>query len=252
MIDATGMPQTAVVLGATSDLARSLIRALADRRLEAVVLCGRDERRLAPVAEEFEGLGMKVTVERFEAAESGDFDALAQRARAALGTIDLVVVAAGQLGTSKLDELDAGLVAEQLTVNFVGQAAAITAFAKVLSEQGSGLIVVYSSVAGLRVRRSNFLYGAAKAGLDGFAQGLGDVLHGSGVRVLLVRPGFVTTKMTEGMPTPPLSATAEQVTKDVMEGLERGRSVVTTPKLLVPLFVVLRTLPRAIWRRLPF
>src|SRR6185437_6324721 len=157
------MPQTAVVLGGSSDLARSLLLALAKRRLESVVLCGRDEARLAPVADELRNAGVKVTTERFDARAASRGDEVAERARAALGVIDLVVVTAGDLGTAELDALDSKVVTELLAANFVGPAAAMTSFAKILREQGSGLIVVYSSVAGLRVRRSNFPYGSAKA-----------------------------------------------------------------------------------------
>ncbi|HVB05339.1 MAG TPA: SDR family NAD(P)-dependent oxidoreductase [Acidimicrobiales bacterium] len=253
MIDATGMPQRAVVLGGGSDLARSLLTALAARRLEAVLLCGRDEQALGAVAEEVRAAGVReVTTAHFDAREGAAADALAALAAERLGTIDLVVVAAGLLGHADLDRLDAAGVAEQLETNFVGPAAAMIAFAKVLRAQGSGVILVYSSVAGLRVRRSNFPYGASKAGLDGFAQGLGDALHGSGVRLVLVRPGFVETKMTAGMAKAPLSATAGRVTADIVAALEGGRSVVTTPKALAPLFALLRLLPRPLWRRLPF
>ncbi len=253
MIDATGMPQRAVVLGGTSELARSLVTKLAAHRLEAVLLCGRDEQALAVAAEEVRSLGVaSVTTAPFDARDTGAIDRLADTAKERLGTIDLVVVAAGVLGSADLARLDATSVAEQLQTNFVGPAAAMTSFAKVLRAQGSGCLVVYSSVAGLRVRRSNFVYGAAKAGLDGFAQGLADVLHGSGVRVLIVRPGFVETKMTAGMPVPPLASSTEQVSADIIAALERNGAVVTTPRLLVPLFALLRLLPRPLWRRLPF
>jgi decaprenylphospho-beta-D-erythro-pentofuranosid-2-ulose 2-reductase len=253
MNDATGMPQRVVVLGAASDLARSLLGALAKRRLEAVLLCGRDEDRLAPIVEELRVAGVaEVHSAHFDATETGSHDALAASAKALLGSIDLVVVAAGVLGTASLDELDAAVVGEQLTTNFTGPAAAMTAFSKVLRDQGYGRILVYSSVAGLRVRRSNFVYGAAKAGLDGFSQGLGDVLHGSGVSVVIVRPGFVTTKMTAGRDKAPLSATPQEVTAAILRGLETGASVVTVPKVLSPLFFALGFLPRAVWRKLPF
>lgn len=253
MIDATGMPQRVVVLGATSELARSLLRALARRRLEAVLLCGRDEAGLAGAVDELRGLGVaEVLTERFDATEFDCHDALAESARSRLGTIDLVVLAVGALGTAELEQLDAKNVGEALETNFTGPAAAMLAFAKVLRDQGQGKLLVYSSVAGLRVRRSNFVYGAAKAGLDGFAQGLDDALEGSGVSVLIVRPGFVETKMTAGLSRVPLTVTPERVTKEILRALETGASVVAVPRILGGAFVVLRLLPRALWRRLPF
>jgi decaprenylphospho-beta-D-erythro-pentofuranosid-2-ulose 2-reductase len=106
-----------------------------------------------------------------------------------------------------------------------------------------------SSVAGVRARKDNFVYGSTKAGLDAFAQGLGDSLVGTGVRVMVVRPGFVHTKMTEGMDAAPFSTTAEQVADVIVSGLASGREVVYAPPVLRYPFAVLRNLPRAIWRK---
>jgi decaprenylphospho-beta-D-erythro-pentofuranosid-2-ulose 2-reductase len=110
---------------------------------------------------------------------------------------------------------------------------------------------VLSSVAGVRVRKANYVYGSAKAGLDGFAQGLADALHGSGARVVVVRPGFVIGRMTAGLTPAPMSATVDVVADAVIEGLRSGRQTVWAPKGLRPVFAVMRLLPRAIWRRLP-
>jgi short-subunit dehydrogenase len=111
--------------------------------------------------------------------------------------------------------------------------------------------VVFSSVAGVRVRRANYVYGSAKAGLDGFASGLADALAGSGVHLLLVRPGFVIGRMTEGMSPAPLSSTPDQVAAATVSALRRGRAVVWVPPALRLLFAVLRLLPRSVWRRMP-
>jgi decaprenylphospho-beta-D-erythro-pentofuranosid-2-ulose 2-reductase len=116
--------------------------------------------------------------------------------------------------------------------------------------QGHGTIVVLSSVAGERVRASNFVYGASKAGLDGFAQGLGDSLRGTGVEVLVVRPGFVHTRMTAGLDAAPLATTPEAVAKAVVEGLARGSHTVWVPAALRFVMIALRHLPRPIFRRL--
>jgi decaprenylphospho-beta-D-erythro-pentofuranosid-2-ulose 2-reductase len=110
---------------------------------------------------------------------------------------------------------------------------------------------VLSSVAGERVRRANFIYGSSKAGLDGFAQGLGDALAGSGARVLIVRPGFVRTKLTEGRPAAPMSTTPEAVAAATAKALAEGREVIWVPATLRPLFAAFRHLPRAAWRRMP-
>jgi short-subunit dehydrogenase len=119
--------------------------------------------------------------------------------------------------------------------------------------RGRGEIVVFSSVAGWRVRRANYVYGSAKAGLDGFASGLADALHGSGVHLTLVRPGFVIGRMTadSGLDPAPLSSTPGQVADAVAAGLARRRDVVWVPAPLRVLALVMRLLPAAVWRRMP-
>jgi short-subunit dehydrogenase len=112
-------------------------------------------------------------------------------------------------------------------------------------------LVVFSSVAGVRVRRANYVYGSAKAGLDGFANGLSDALHGTGVRLLIVRPGFVIGRMTEGMDPAPLSSTPAQVAAATARALSTGRRTVWVPWALRPLFFGLRLLPQGLWRRMP-
>ena len=108
-----------------------------------------------------------------------------------------------------------------------------------------------SSVAGLRVRRSNYIYGASKAGLDAYAQGLAEALRGSGVSLTIVRPGWVATRMTEGRTPAPLATTPDAVAADVVAGMERGASIVWSPGSLRLVFALLRLLPQALWRRLP-
>ena len=252
MIDATGMPETAVVLGGTSAIARAVLRELGTRRLRSVVLVGRDPERLAAVTPELAASGVgKVEVLAGDVTHFEELDALAAEAAGRLGDVDLVLVAAGELGTADLDRLDAGAVGHLFAVNAAGPAAAMLAFAKLLVAQGHGRIVVLSSVAGVRVRRGNFVYGAAKAGLDGFAQGLADVLAGSGVGITIVRPGFVRTPMTEGLPDAPFATDAGTVAAAVVKGLERGDAVVWAPGVLRGVFAVLKLLPRAAWRRMP-
>lgn len=252
MIDATGMPQSAVVIGGGSDIAREVLRLLARRRLHSVLLAGRDIGGLEAVAAELRALGVaNAMTAHLDVSEAGGFEAFAAAAAERLGEIDLVLVAVGDLGTASLEELDAGKVASALEVNFVGPAAATVALARVLLAQGTGRIVILSSVAGVRVRKANFVYGSAKAGLDGFALGLGDVLDGSGVAVTVVRPGFVRTKMTAGLKPAPFAVDARAVGEAVVRALQTGSPVVWVPSVLRPVFAVMRLLPRALWRRIP-
>ncbi|QJY49151.1 SDR family NAD(P)-dependent oxidoreductase [Pseudonocardia broussonetiae] len=167
------------------------------------------------------------------------------------GRLDTVVVAFGVLGEQARAERDVGHALAVVHTDYVAHVAVLTHLASLLREQGSGDLVVFSSVAGARVRRANYVYGSAKAGLDGFASGLADALHGSGVRLLLVRPGFVIGRMTEGMAPAPFSSTPAQVADATVRALASGRGEVWVPAVLRPVFAVLRHAPRAVWRRLP-
>jgi decaprenylphospho-beta-D-erythro-pentofuranosid-2-ulose 2-reductase len=252
VIDATGMPQTAVVIGGGSQIARDTLMLLADRRLSAVVLAGRDEAGLQSTAAELRARGVeRVLTWSLDVAETYRLDAFAERAASELGSVDLVLMAVGALGTSELDALDAKAVSRTIVTNFAGPAAALGAFVTILHAQGTGRIVVLSSVAGVRVRKANFLYGAAKAGIDGFALGLGDALEGSGVGVTVVRPGFVRTKMTAGLKAAPFAVESQAVAEAVVRGLETGAPVVWVPPVLRPVLALMRLLPRGLWRRIP-
>jgi short-subunit dehydrogenase len=167
------------------------------------------------------------------------------------GPIGTAVLAFGILGDQARAEKDPAHTAAILHTDFVAQASLLTVLATTMREAGSGRIVVYSSVAGVRVRRANYVYGSAKAGLDGFCSGLADALHGSGVRLLLVRPGFVIGRMTEGMTPAPFSSTPSQVADKTVRALASGRRAVWIPPLLRPMFAVMRLLPQSIWRRMP-
>jgi len=250
--DVTGMPQTVVSVGGGADLSRAILRALAGRRLTSALLAGRNSANLQAAAEELRALAVtKVETERLDVTRISALETFADESARRLGHIDMVLIAAGELGTAELTELDAPTVASLATTNFTGPAAAMTAFARVLCAQGSGRIVVLSSVAGYRVRAANFVYGAAKAGLDGFALGLGDALAGSGVEVMVVRPGFVKTKMTAGRKTAPFAVEASDVADAVLRGLESGAAVVWVPGGLRYVFGILRLVPRSVWRRMP-
>ncbi|MGH9087582.1 MAG: decaprenylphospho-beta-D-erythro-pentofuranosid-2-ulose 2-reductase [Acidimicrobiales bacterium] len=251
MLDAFGQPQSMVVLGGTSDIARAIVRSLAPARAKTVVLAGRDESRLAEAAAEAEAAGAAhVPTVTFDARDVDGAARVVDECFAAAGDVDLVLVAVGVLSRRE-DELEPARTAEVATAGFTWPAAALSAVGARMKDQGHGRIVVLSSAAGVRVRRANFVYGATKAGLDGFALGLGEALRGTGVDVQVVRPGFVRTRMTEGMPAAPMSTTAEAVAEAVVDGLASDTPVIWVPPALRWLFLVLRQLPAAVWRRLP-
>jgi decaprenylphospho-beta-D-erythro-pentofuranosid-2-ulose 2-reductase len=252
MNDAFGRPQSVVVLGGTSDIAREVLARLAGDRCRSVVLAGRDRSRLESAAVELRRSVSHVETVLFDATETDNADKTVVRCFEAAGeAVDLVLVAVGELGHQEEDEADPERVAAMVTVNFTWPAAALSRAAAVLTQQGHGRIIVLSTVAGYRVRRSNYVYGSAKAGLDGFALGLGEALRGSGVALHIVRPGFVRTKMTVGRPAAPFAVGPDRVASDIVRGVERGQSVIWSPGMLRWVFSVLRLLPQAVWRRLP-
>ena len=167
------------------------------------------------------------------------------------GPIGTAVLAFGILGDQARAEKDPSHAAAILHTDFVAQASLLTALANTMRDAGAGAIVAFSSVAGVRVRRANYVYGSAKAGLDGFCSGLADALHGSGVRLLVVRPGFVIGRMTEGMTPAPFSSTPAQVATAAAYALAKGRRTVWVPPILGPVFVAMRLLPQSVWRRMP-
>jgi decaprenylphospho-beta-D-erythro-pentofuranosid-2-ulose 2-reductase len=243
--DALGEVQSVLVLGGTSDIGVATARALVARRARTVVLAARDPDACAGAAEELRAAGAtRVEAVAFDALETGSHAEFVDGVFERFGDIDLALVAFGVLG----EEDDAVAVA---SVNYVGAASAMAALARRMSDQGHGTIVLLSSVAGERARKSNFMYGASKAGADAFAQGLGDSLAGSGVHVMVVRPGFVKTKMTAGLDPVPFTTTPDVVAGEILKGLARGAHTVWVPPLLRVVMSVLKHVPRPVFRRLP-
>jgi decaprenylphospho-beta-D-erythro-pentofuranosid-2-ulose 2-reductase len=253
VIDATGRPQSVLVLGGASEIAQALVdRIVEDERCQTVILAGRSTTDLADEVDRIEAHGVK-TVEAvpFDATEVALHREFVESMFNRFGDFDLVVAAAGQLGDQEALEHDPEGTAALITTNFTGLAAALVAVADRLRRQGHGQIVVLSSVAGDRPRRANFVYGSSKAGLDAFARGLGDAVIEDGVRVMVVRPGFVVGRMTRAMDPAPFATTPEAVADTVVAGIRRRAEIVYVPPVLRLVFAGMRVLPQAVWRRLP-
>jgi decaprenylphospho-beta-D-erythro-pentofuranosid-2-ulose 2-reductase len=253
MKDALGAVQSVLVLGGSSEIGVAIAKKLAAPRHATVVLAGRNSDALESAAAEVRTAGAgKVDTLRFDANDTGDHEAIiAKAADIAGGDLDVVVVAFGVLGDQETDEQGGEGAVQLAMTNYVGVLSVGLAASRALKAQGHGTLVFLSSVAGERVRQANFIYGSSKAGMDGFAQGLGDALAGTGVNVLIVRPGFVTTKMTAGMKEAPFSTTAEAVADATAKAVASGKEIIWVPGLLRFVFLVFRHLPRAVWRRLP-
>ena len=240
-----------LVLGGTSEIALAIVRELHRRDPREVALVGRDPDALARVAEELPSAGCEraltfeldaLDLERHEQVIGEAFDEL--------GGADIVILAVGVLGERGGLPDDTSGALEVLQVNTVGAGSLLIHSARRLRKQGAGTLVVLSSVAGERARAANVLYGASKAGLDALAQGLGDALHDQGVRVLVVRPGFVHTRMTRGLAPAPLSTTPQALALDVVNGLDHRSHTVWAPSALRWLMLAVRMLPRPLFRRL--
>jgi decaprenylphospho-beta-D-erythro-pentofuranosid-2-ulose 2-reductase len=241
--------RTALVLGAGSDIATAVVGELSRHGLERAVLAARDPEAAAR-AVSAAAPALAAVPRRWDALDVDSHAALLDAAAAELGRIDLVLCGVGMLGHHAGLAMDPADVELMVRTNFAGPAAALAAAAPRLVEQGAGTIVVLSSVAGLRARRSNYVYGSSKAGLDVFAQGLGDALAGTGVRCVVVRPGFVRSKMTTGLEPAPFSTDPATVARRTVASLGHpSREVVFVPPALGPLFAGFRALPRSAWRR---
>ena len=240
-----GSPPRILLLGGTSEIGLAILASLSAPADTQVILAGRDEQRLAAAGKE---LPYQVRTHGYDAIETGRHLQFAD-AIFADGPLDMVISAAGVLIPQEDVERDVRRAAEMIETNFTGHVTSLLAIAARMRAQGRGTIVVLSSVAAVRPRKANFVYGAAKAGLDAFARGLTDSLHGTGVRVLLVRPGFVIGRMTAGMPPAPMSSTPEQVGAATAAALRGRGTTVWIPAPLGGLALALRLIPRPLWRR---
>ncbi|NUR87086.1 MAG: SDR family NAD(P)-dependent oxidoreductase [Nonomuraea sp.] len=259
MKNALGAVDSVLLLGGRSEIGLEIVRLLVGLGATRVVLATRDEQAAAGEPAVHRALPpervahseAEVHVVPFDALDVGSHGDVFAKAVDLVGDLDVVISAFGVLGSQAEYDADPAAAAEAIAVNYAGHVSVGLHAARVLREQGHGTLVVLSSVAGARVRRANFVYGSAKAGLDGFAQGLGDALHGTGAKVLIVRPGFVVGRMTKGLTPAPLSSTPRQVALATVRALREGASTVWVPRTLGPAFGLLRLLPRPLWRRLP-
>lgn len=242
--------QTVLILGGRSEIGLQVAQRLAPGRV--VILAARRSTHLSEETALLESSGVReVHCVEFDADDLASHAALVDQVIADHGPIGVAVLAFGILGDQALAERDPTHALAVVHTDFVAQVSVLTVLAKVMREAGSGQIVVFSSVAGIRVRKANYVYGGAKAGLDGFASGLEDALHDTGVQLLLVRPGFVIGRMTKGMKPAPLSSTPERVADAVVAGLNRNRNRIWVPGALRPAYAIARFVPQALWRRMP-
>lgn len=249
-MDSLGAPQSVLILGGSSDLGWAILQGLPSARLRRVTLAGRPSPLLESRANTLKACGVThVDVVGFDALNTDSHKAVID-AVFNEEDVDVVILAFGQLGDQTQMEAHPDTAVLLARVNYVGAVSAGLHVARRLRTQGHGTLVVLSSVAADRPRKINFIYGSTKAGLDSFAQGLGDSLHGSGARVIVVRPGYVRTRMTTGLPEAPLSTDPEVVGALVAKAVRSGRETVYAPGPLRLVMTGLKALPRPLFRKI--
>lgn len=249
MTDGLGAPQSVLVLGGGSDIAAATLRRLVAARTRRVTLAARRPSSLEGLRDELAAAGAQVEVVAFDADDTDSHPGVIDEAFDRHGPFDMVLVAFGLLGDPETSADHHGDAVAVVRTTMLGAVSAIVPTAARLRAQGHGWLVVLSSLGAERPRAGNAVYAAAKAGLDGFATALGDRLAGSGVRVMVVRPGFVRTKMTAGRPPLPLAASADDVAAAILDGLRRGAETVWVPRRGRWAMLAVRAVPRAAFRR---
>jgi len=250
VIDALGNPRSVLLLGGTSDIGLAVVERLSPERSLQVTLAARPGPRREAAVSRLHARGHEVRTVDFEATDLDSHDRVLEESFAA-GDVDVTVLAFGLLGDAEQLWQDPAAAIEIATVNYTAPVSLGVRLAARLRGQGHGVLVALSSVAGERPRRSNFVYGSTKAGFDAFFTGLREALRPAGVRVVVVRPGFVTTKMTQGLKAAPLSVSAERVAEVTVDAVRSGKETVWAPGPMRYVMSALRHVPAPVFRRLP-
>ena len=242
-----------VFLGATRGMGRALARLMAQRG-DRLFLLGRDPEELARSAQDLEVIaaGGKVEAALCDLLQPETFSAALDQATQALDGFDTVVVTAGLFATQEQLEADAALRGDLLTANFTNTIQFCEAARRRLLAAGGGTLCVFSSVAGERGRKPVILYGAAKAGLSHYLEGLDHKFRAQGLRTICVKPGFVKTGMTAGLKPPPFAGEPDAVARVVLKAIDRGSPVVYAPGIWRWVMLAIRILPRVAMRRIGF
>ncbi len=242
-----------VFLGATKGMGRALARLMAERG-DRVFLLGRDGDDLARSAVDLQvrGGGATVGTAACDLLDPRSFAPALERAAAELQGFDTVVVTAGLFATQEALEADAVLCERLLSADFTNTILFCEQARVRLLAAGGGTLCVFSSVAGERARKPVILYGAAKAGLSHYLEGLDHKFRAQGLRTITVKPGFVKTGMTAGLPAPPFAGEPEPVARRVLKAIDAGQPVVFAPGIWRWVMLAIGALPRQIMRRIGF
>ncbi len=243
-------PARVLIVGATSAIATETARVYAAYGAR-LFLTGRHAERLDAVAADLRVRGAAaVETAVLDVTDRGRCAAVAEQAWQAFGGLDVALIAHGVLPDQASAQASADDALAAMEVNLLSAVALLTPLANRFEASGRGCIAVIGSVAGDRGRQSNYVYGAAKGGLDRFLQGLRNRLYHVGVAVVTLKPGFVDTPMTAGMPQGPLFASARRAGRAVHRAIERRRDVAYIPWFWRPIMAIVRAIPEPIFKRL--
>jgi len=241
------------IFGATSDLSIAVARLYAEAG-DRLVLIGRNETALSTLAADLTVRGAaEIAVHIADFARTADLPDVALAAWQRFDGIDIALIAYAVQPTQQDAEQHAAMAEASMVVNFVSPALLLLALAPHFRGRGGGTIGTITSVAGDRGRKNNYIYGAAKGGLNRFLEGLRNSMHGAGVRVVDIRPGFVLTKINAHLNRGgPLWATPERVAPDIVKALRTGRPVLYTPWFWRIIMFVVRNITRPLYHRTSF
>jgi decaprenylphospho-beta-D-erythro-pentofuranosid-2-ulose 2-reductase len=249
MKSGTGEFQTIALFGGTSEIGLAILKTFVGPSTERVILACRDTAGGDAVADSFDE-HITVDVIKWEALDLAAGPNIISTLGEDPRDIDLVIIAAATLGEQATFDMHPVLAGEAIVTNTASPIAILTAAASTMTTQGHGNIIVVSSVAGVRVRSDNRVYGASKSGLDSFALALANHLEATGVSLTVVRPGFVHGRMTKGLKPAPFATNPATVAAATYDAVTDGRRVVWVPKSLRFVFAIFRILPNALWRRI--
>lgn len=241
-----------LVLGGGSEIASAFVQRCAAANLEQVVLAARSGGSVDEVAVALASNAghVQVDIAEFDGTDTANHGRSLRDLDETFGPFDTVVVAFGQLGDPFTIDIDPNVAAQLAEINFGGAVSSSLAALNILRGEPNARLIIFSSIAGVRPRVGNLVYGSAKAGLDAFAMELRAPARAVGVDVVVVRPGFVRGRMTAGLEPAPMATTPHEVAADMFDGIGKGRSVIHSPAALAPVGAVLRNLPGPIWRRI--
>ncbi len=253
MKNGVGVAQNIVLFGGTSEIGQAILKRVVKPGVSRVVLVSRNldqaESSTTSLADRFPEVDFHHI--RFDASDAASMQDVVRAVTDEIGDIDVAIVSQGLLNEGVDYYANPSGLIDMANVNFTATMTLLYSLANQLKSQGYGKIVLLSSVAGERVRKGNPAYGATKAGIDGFALALDHELVGTGASLLVVRPGFVSTKMTAGMKKAPFSTDADSVAAIVEKGIATDKKVVWAPGILRWMFLILKNVPLPVWRRLP-